>query len=69
MASTSPREVAYGRTVSRQILLGECLDYMDAGSSERTVDTHVKNIRSKLANKGWIETVRGFGYRFAGKTV
>jgi DNA-binding response OmpR family regulator len=31
------------------------------------VDTHVKNLRAKLGDPGWIETVRGFGYRFAGQ--
>lgn len=52
--------------LSRERILGECLDYIYAGS-ERTIDTHIKNIRSKLGQDGWIETVRGFGYRFKGK--
>jgi two-component system phosphate regulon response regulator PhoB len=31
----------------------------------RTVDTHVKRLREKLSAAGaYIETVRGFGYRF-----
>lgn len=51
--------------VSREQILTECLDYLHDGS-ERTVDTHVKNLRAKLGNPDWIETVRGFGYRFAG---
>ena len=51
---------------SRERILGECLDYVYAGS-ERTIDTHIKNIRNKLGQDGWIETVRGFGYRFMGK--
>ncbi len=55
-----------GRVVERERLLGECLDYMVEGS-ERTIDTHIKNLRAKLGNAAWIETVRGFGYRFAGK--
>lgn len=50
--------------ISRQRLLGE-LDYLAEGS-ERTIDTHIKNIRSKLGPSEWIETVRGFGYRFSG---
>ena len=50
--------------VSRQRLLGE-LDYLAEGS-ERTIDTHIKNLRNKLKNPAWIETVRGFGYRFSG---
>lgn len=54
--------------VSRERLLGEGLDYLAEGS-ERTIDTHVKNIRSKLGNPLWIATVRGFGYRFSGEKV
>lgn len=30
---------------------------------DRTLDTHIKNIRKKLADKISIETVRGVGYR------
>ncbi len=52
--------------VSRERLLGVCLDYMAEGS-ERTIDTHIKNIRIKLAHVPWIDTVRGFGYRFTGE--
>jgi two-component system phosphate regulon response regulator PhoB len=54
-----------GIVFSRERILGECLDYM-AGGSERTVDTHVKNIRLKLGDPAWIETIRGYGYRFSG---
>ncbi len=54
--------------LSRSRILGECLEYMFEGS-ERTVDTHVKNIRAKLGDPGWIETVRGFGYRFCGQPL
>ncbi len=54
-----------GIVFSRDRLLGECLDYMAEGS-ERTIDTHIKNLRIKLGSSGWIETVRGWGYRFAG---
>jgi two-component system, OmpR family, phosphate regulon response regulator PhoB len=33
----------------------------------RTVDMHVQRLRSKLGDAGrFIETVRGFGYRFKG---
>lgn len=46
-------------------LLEYCLDSVAEGS-ERTVDTHIKNIRHKLENKNWLSTVRGFGYRFEG---
>lgn len=52
--------------VGRERLLGESLDYLVAEGSERTVDTHIKNLRAKLGSAGWIETVRGFGYRFSG---
>jgi two-component system phosphate regulon response regulator PhoB len=55
-----------GMVFTRDRILGECLDYMAEGS-ERTVDTHIKNLRLKLGIVGWIETVRGYGYRFSGK--
>lgn len=51
--------------VSREQILDRCLEYSFEGY-DRTVDTHVKNIRAKLSNPGWIETVRGYGYRFSG---
>ncbi|MPN64779.1 hypothetical protein SDC9_212556 [bioreactor metagenome] len=54
--------------VSREQLLGSCLDYLAEGS-ERSINTHMKNIRAKLGGVEWIETVRGFGYRFVGKAV
>ena len=54
-----------GIVIDRARLLGESLDYLAEGS-ERTIDTHVKNLRSKLGVRDWIETVRGFGYRFSG---
>ncbi len=57
-----------GRVVSREQLLGMCLDYLAEGS-ERSINTHMKNIRAKLDSVEWIETVRGFGYRFVGKAV
>jgi len=54
-----------GIVVSRERLLGESLGYDYAGS-ERTIDTHMKNLRAKLGDHGWVETVRGFGFRFSG---
>lgn len=60
---------SYAETVrARKTILGECLDYMHDGS-ERTVDTHIANLRGKLSNEDWIETVRGYGYRFCGRPV
>ncbi len=56
------------RAVSRERILSECLGYHFTGS-ERTVDTHIANIRSRLGKSGWIETVRGYGYRFAPDSV
>lgn len=50
---------------SRNQILTSCL-YSIAEVSERTVDTHIKNIRKKMGKVGWIETIRGFGYRFKG---
>lgn len=51
--------------VSRERILSECLNYFFEGS-ERTIDTHIANLRSKLGSGEWIGTVRGFGYRFNG---
>lgn len=54
-----------GAVVSREQILDRCLEYSFEGY-DRTVDTHIKNLRAKLNNPSWIETVRGYGYRFAG---
>lgn len=56
-----------GRTQSRKQLLEKAWD-VEAGVSDRiqtrTVDMHVRRLRSKLGETGdWIETIRGFGYR------
>ncbi len=57
-----------GRTQSRHQLLTEAWDVDPAAASRlhtRTVDMHVRRLRGKLGLAGeWIETVRGFGYRF-----
>ena len=53
-----------GTVISREKILGECLDYYHDGS-DKTVNTHVKNLRAKLGDAPWIETVRGFGYKFS----
>jgi len=54
-----------GAVVTREQILDRCLEYSFEGY-DRTVDTHIKNLRSKLGFPDWIETVRGYGYRFAG---
>ncbi|MDA3811723.1 MAG: response regulator transcription factor [Spirochaetaceae bacterium] len=56
-----------GTVVSREQILDRCLEYSFEGY-DRTVDTHIKNLRSKLIDPLWIETIRGYGYRFAGST-
>ncbi len=55
-----------GMVISREQILGNCLGYLAEGS-ERSINTHIKNIRAKLGTDAWIETVRGFGYRFMGR--
>ena len=60
-----------GRTQSRRQLLEAAWD-ADRGMADRnrtrTVDMHVRRLRAKLDEAGdWIETVRGFGYRFRGR--
>ena len=57
-----------GDLISRERILGECLDYLHDGSN-RTVNTHLKNQRSKIGPSQWIETVRGFGYIWVGEAV
>ncbi len=52
--------------ITRAQILEECFDY-SFESYERVVDTHIKNIRTKLRPGAWIDTVRGYGYRFSGK--
>ncbi|MFA5448446.1 MAG: response regulator transcription factor [Sphaerochaeta sp.] len=59
-----------GILITRGQILENCFDY-SFESYDRIVDTHIKNIRAKMGPLGsqWIETVRGYGYRFAGKNV
>jgi two-component system, OmpR family, phosphate regulon response regulator PhoB len=53
-----------GRVQSRQQLL-EALWDTTADITTRTVDMHIQRLRTKLGLAAdWIETVRGFGYRF-----
>jgi two-component system phosphate regulon response regulator PhoB len=57
-----------GRTQSRRQLLERAWDVESqvvGGIHTRTVDMHIRRLRGKLGQVGdWVETVRGFGYRF-----
>ncbi len=57
-----------GRTQSRRRLLEDAWPGDANGMHRpgtRTVDMHIRRLRSKMGPAGeWIETVRGFGYRF-----
>lgn len=57
-----------GAVVTRERILERCLEYSSEGC-DRTVDTHIKNLRAKLGRPGWIETIRGYGCRFAGESL
>ncbi len=54
-----------GRTFSRETLLNKIWGY-DYYGGDRTVDVHIRRLRSKIewGHHTFIETVRGFGYRF-----
>ncbi len=53
-----------GRVQTRDTLLADVWGY-EADVTTRTVDTHVKRLRTKLGAAGaYVETVRGVGYRF-----
>ena len=55
---------AKGRVLTRDALLDRAWG-RDCFVTPRTVDTHVRRLRSKLGTAGdYIETVRGAGYRF-----
>jgi two-component system, OmpR family, response regulator RegX3 len=51
-----------GAALSRQRLLAEVWQTGWYGSS-KTIDVHVAALRRKLGDPGWIETVRGVGFR------
>jgi DNA-binding response OmpR family regulator len=57
-----------GQTLTRQQLMDDL--YGGAASGvDRSVDSHIKNLRRKLesaSNKNYIETIYGVGYRFVG---
>jgi two-component system, OmpR family, alkaline phosphatase synthesis response regulator PhoP len=53
-----------GRVYSRSELIIGALG-KDVAVIDRTIDVHITGLRKKMADCGdWIETVRGFGYRF-----
>ena len=51
-----------GKLVSRETLMREVIGY-DNYLYDRTIDTHIKNLRKKLQNKDMILTIRGKWYR------
>jgi DNA-binding response OmpR family regulator len=51
-----------GAAISRRRLLEEVWETSWYGSS-KTIDVHVASLRRKLGDPGWIETVRGIGFR------
>lgn len=56
-----------GRVQTREHLLINVWNYATEIET-RTVDTHVRRLREKLGSEaGWIETIRGVGYRIAEK--
>ena len=57
-----------GRVFSRDVILNRVWGY-DYYGGDRTVDVHVRRLRSKIEESGeqtYIETVRNIGYRFKG---
>ena len=53
-----------GIALSREKILNSVWNY-DYFGDARTIDTHVKNLRSKMGDKGeYIKTVWGMGYKF-----
>lgn len=53
-----------GVALSRERILNNVWNY-DYFGDARTIDTHVKKLRSKLASKGdYIKTIWGMGYKF-----
>jgi len=57
-----------GRVFSRDVILNQVWGY-DYYGGDRTVDVHVRRLRSKIEESGeqtFIETVRNIGYRFKG---
>ena len=58
-----------GIALSREKILNNVWNY-DYFGDARTIDTHVKKLRSKLGEKGeYIKTIWGMGYKFEGKRM
>lgn len=57
-----------GKVVSRSDILAKCFDY-SSSSYERIADTHIKNLRAKFGKYPFIETARGYGYKFIAHPV
>jgi two-component system alkaline phosphatase synthesis response regulator PhoP len=57
-----------GKVFTREALLNEVWGY-DYYGGDRTVDVHIRRLRSKLndPNNAYIQTVRNIGYRFSGE--
>jgi DNA-binding response OmpR family regulator len=54
-----------GRVMMREVLLDRIWGLRDYGDS-RTLDVHIRRLRTKLGNPKLIETITGIGYRFIG---
>lgn len=52
-----------GRIVKREQLLEQLWDEADNAVEDNTLTVHISRLRAKLGNE-YIETIRGFGYRF-----
>ena len=53
-----------GKALTRESILNQVWNY-DYFGDARTIDTHVKKLRSKLGEKGsYIHTIWGMGYKF-----
>jgi two-component system alkaline phosphatase synthesis response regulator PhoP len=57
-----------GRVFSRDQLI-DSVRGKETSVVDRTIDVHITGLRKKLRDCGkWIETIRGFGYRFKDRT-
>ncbi|RAL56629.1 hypothetical protein BLD25_03130 [Candidatus Gracilibacteria bacterium GN02-872] len=51
-----------GGVVSRETIMKDIIGY-DNYVYDRTIDTHMKNLRKKIGSSDYITTIRGIGYR------